>query len=110
MKETRAVAMDTDRGELLFSACRECSDARTNARVSHFRDGPLKATHSGLNIYMSITADLCRAERLSPAKRGFFCLWGATTHMTALNLLPGTGRWIGELYRRRLESAQALAV
>jgi len=71
MEETRAVAMGTDRGKPLFSACRECSETRTDALVPQFRDGPLKARHSGLLICPS-AADLCRLRELKPRLAGFF--------------------------------------
>ena len=71
MEETRAVAMGTDRGKTLLSACRECSETRTDALVPQFRDGPLKAGHSGLLICPS-AADLCRLRELKPRFAGFF--------------------------------------
>jgi len=71
MEETRAVAMGTDRAKPLFSAWRECSETRTDALVPQFRDGPLKAGHSGLLICPS-AADLCRLIDLKPRIAGFF--------------------------------------
>src|ERR1019366_10202088 len=79
--ETRAVRMDTGCGMPTFDACREWSEARTDARVPHFRDGPSKAGPSGLHNLCPSETDLCRLERLKPRLAGFF--FGPFRHIAA---------------------------